>query len=90
MENTDFYFFCGIFYMKLVLSDTAKYISYLPLIEKSYQKCLDIGERDDAMTVKGTGSFKAYHNLGLWYQLNGQEDKAQECFDKEKSTSGIL
>ena len=42
------------------------------------------------MTVKGTGSFKAYHNLGLWYQLNGQEDKAQECFDKEKSTSGIL
>lgn len=36
LENSDFYFFKGIFFMKLVLSDTAEYIGYLPEIEKSY------------------------------------------------------
>lgn len=83
LENTDFYFFKGIFYMKLVLIDTAKYIKYLPEIEKSYLRCLEIGERDDQMTVAGTGSFKAWHNLGLWYQLNGDDQKAQMCRKEE-------
>lgn len=88
-DNTDFYFYCGIFYMRLVLSDTAKYIDYLPRIEKSYKRCLEIGERDDAMTVRGTGSFKAYHNLGLWYRLNGDEERARKCFDMEKASATL-
>lgn len=85
-KNTDYWFFCGIFFMKLVLSDTKKYIDYLPRIEQSYLRCLEIGESDDAMTVKGTGSFKAWHNLGLWYRLNGDEKKAEICFKNEGDT----
>ena len=30
--------------MQAILADTAKYISYLPRIEASYLKCLEIGE----------------------------------------------
>lgn len=88
-ENSDFYFFRGIFFMKLVLSDTAKYLKYLPEIEKSYLRCIEIGERDDQMTVTGTGSFKAWHNLGLWYRLNGDEQKAEICRKEEARTKEL-
>jgi len=86
LENSDFYFFRGIFFMKLVLSDTAKYIEYLPEIEKSYLRCIEIGERDDQMTVTGTGSFKAWHNLGLYYSLFGDKEKAAKCQEEEMKT----
>lgn len=86
LENSDFYFFRGIFFMKLVLSDTAKYIGYLPEIEKSYLRCIEIGERDDQMTILGTGSFKAWHNLGLYYSLSGDKEKAAICQEEEKKS----
>ncbi len=41
----DFSFVCGLFFMKLVLSDPKQYIEYLPEIEGSYLRCLTIGER---------------------------------------------
>ena len=90
LENSDFYFFKGIFFMKLVLSDTARYIEYLPEIEKSYLRCIEIGERDDQMTVTGTGSFKAWHNLGLYYNLFGDKEKAEFCQEEEKVVSNKL
>ena len=86
LENSDFYFFKGIFFMKLVLSDTAEYIGYLPEIEKSYLRCIEIGERDDQMTILGTGSFKAWHNLGLYYSLSGDKEKAAICQEEEKKS----
>ena len=43
-KYADFNFLCGIFYMKAILFDIVKYQDYLPLIEKSYLKCIEIGE----------------------------------------------
>ncbi len=33
-------------------------------------------------TVAGTGSFKAAYNLGLWYELSGQPEKARIYYRK--------
>ncbi|MCI8505817.1 MAG: glycosyltransferase [Lachnospiraceae bacterium] len=81
-KRADFCFVCGLFYTKLVLSDVQRYISYLPRIEESYLSCLRIGEHPEAETVAGTGSFKAAYNLGLWYELSGQSQKARTYYQK--------
>lgn len=81
-DFADFQFVCGIFYMKLILSNTAKYINLFPLIEESYLKCLQIGETDRYDNVIGTGSFTALHNLGSFYEVTGKLDKAKHCYQE--------
>lgn len=78
----DYHFVCGIFYMKYVLADVEKHISYLPRIEESYLTCLRIGERPECGGVVGTGSFKAWYNLGTWYEVSGQVQKARYCYEQ--------
>ncbi|MCI8659369.1 MAG: glycosyltransferase family 2 protein [Lachnospiraceae bacterium] len=77
---SDFCFVCGLFYMKRVLSDVGQYINLLPEIEKSYLKCLKLGEQPELGGVVGTGSFRASYNLGAWYEVSGQMDKALHCY----------
>lgn len=79
-EWSDFCFVCGLFYMKRVLSDTARYIDLLPNIEKCYLKCLELGEHPEMGGVVGTGSFRASYNLGAWYEVSGQMDRAARCY----------
>lgn len=79
-RRADFNFVCGLFYMKLVLSDVKRYYSFLPEIENSYLECLRIGEHPEAGGVTGTGSFKAAYNLGLWYEVSGNLEKAVEYY----------
>ena len=81
-KRADFHFVCGLFYTKLVLSDVQRYIGYLPRIEESYLECLRIGEHPEMETVAGTGSFKAAYNLGLWYELSGQPQKAKIYYQR--------
>lgn len=77
---SDFCFVCGLFYMKRVLSDVAKYIDLLPRIEGSYRRCLELGERPELGGVVGTGSFKAAYNLGAWYEVSGQKELAEKYY----------
>ncbi|SFG24333.1 glycosyltransferase [Oribacterium sp. WCC10] len=79
-RNPDFYFFSGLFYMKLILIDTKKNQELLPYIEKSYLKCLSLGEISRPEGVIGTGSFKAAYNLGTWYEVSGNIEKAREYY----------
>lgn len=78
----DFYFACGILFMQAILADTAKYISYLPRIEQSYLRCLEIGEVPENQGVGGTGSFRAAYNLGTWYEVAGDVSRACEYYRK--------
>ncbi len=78
----DFHFVCGILFMQAILADTAKYISYLPRIEASYLKCLEIGEVPANQGVGGTGSFRAAYNLGTWYEAAGDTKKAKAYYQK--------
>ena len=76
----DFQFACGTFYTKAVLSDVGRYIAYLPEIEKSYRKCLGIGEVSGHECVRGNGSFKAAYNLGVWFEVNGKAQAASTYY----------
>lgn len=75
-EYADYQFACGAFYTKAIFSDVEKYVGYLPEIEKSYKRCLEIGEVPEHEGVKGNGSYKAAYNLGVWYEVNGKTAEA--------------
>lgn len=72
----DFHFACGTFYTKAIFSDVQRYIRYLPEIERSYRRCLEIGEVPEHEGVAGCGSFKAAYNLGVWFEVNGKKEEA--------------
>lgn len=76
----DFCFVCGLFYMKRVLADVARYQGLLPNIERCYLRCLELGERPEMGGVVGTGSFKAAYNLGAWYEVSGQRELAVKYY----------
>ena len=79
-ERASFHFFCGVFYMQLILSDTVRYIKYLPMIEKSYLRCLEIGADVQDEEDVGAGSYKAAYNLGTWYEVSGDMEKARRYY----------
>lgn len=78
----DFYFACGVLFMRAILADTGKYVSYLPRIEQSYLRCLEIGEVPENQGVGGTGSFRAAYNLGTWYEVAGDLSKARIYYQR--------
>lgn len=79
-DNADFHFACGILFMRAIQAETRKYIKYLPYIEKSYLRCLEIGEVPLDGGIYGCGSFKAAHNLGAWYEVTGNISKALKYY----------
>lgn len=81
-HRADYHFVCGIFYMKFVLANVEKNITYLPRIEQSYLTCLRIGEHPEWGGVVGTGSFRAWYNLGTWYEVSGQAKEAGYCYEQ--------
>jgi len=78
----DFHLACGLFYMNLVRSNTAKYVSYLPKIESSFKRCLALGETEKYKSVRGSGTFLAHYNLGTLYHVFGDEVRARGCFEQ--------
>jgi glycosyltransferase involved in cell wall biosynthesis len=76
----EFYFMCGEFYLNLVLSNPQKYIQYFGKIKESYEKCISIGENTKYQGVVGMGTFLPLHNLGAFYEVTGNIDKAKACY----------
>lgn len=72
----DFHFASGMFYMDYVLGNVAAHLDKLPRIEASFLRCLELGERLDASSVVGTGSFLAAYNLGVYYEVIGNTAQA--------------
>ncbi len=80
-NSADFYFFCGEFFMELVQTRTQRYITYLPRVEQSFVRCLQIGENTADSVVIGNGSFRAFYRLGVWYELTNQPQHARACYE---------
>jgi glycosyltransferase involved in cell wall biosynthesis len=78
----DFHLACGLFFMNLVRSNTAKYVAYLPKIESEFKRCLALGETDKHKSVRGSGSFIAQYNLGALYHVFGDDTRARDCFEQ--------
>ena len=80
-NNPDFHFVCGVFYMNFVLNDVKNNIEFLPLIEKSYLQCLELGEKGAKEIVLGTGTFLAAYNIGVYYEMLKQLEKARYYYN---------
>jgi hypothetical protein len=77
----DFFLVRGLFFMNLVRSNPAKYVSELPKIEESFRRCLALGESEKYKSVRGAGTFLANYNLGVFYQVFGKIPEARRCFE---------
>jgi tetratricopeptide (TPR) repeat protein len=77
----DFFLVRGLFFMELIRSNPAKYVSELPRIEQSFQRCLALGEDERRRSVHGAGTFLANYNLGVFYQAFGNIAGARRCFE---------
>lgn len=82
---SDYFFACGIFYRDLILHDPARFSSYLIEIEKSYRKCIEIGESSRYDGVIGTGTYAAWYNLGNYYEIIGNMAEAVRCYQHAAS-----
>lgn len=76
----DFYFISALYLLELILSDPAKYGELMPYIERFYLRALEIGETAQEGSVIGTGSFAAHHNLGVFYEVTGNIEKAKKQY----------
>ena len=66
----------------LIRSNAAKFISELPKIEQSFQRCLTLGESGKYKSVLGSGTFLASYNLGVYYNVFGNPTAARACFGR--------
>ena len=83
-DTADFNFVYGIFCMEIAKLNPQKYMSYIMEIEKSYLKCLEIGESSES-SVEGTGTYLAAYNLGVFYEVTGNEELAIKYYEKSAS-----
>jgi len=81
-DSPDFHFACGLFFMDAIFCHLHRYKHLFPLIEKSFIRCLEIGETDKYDRVHGTGSFLAAYNLGVFYEVTGQIDRAIHYYNQ--------
>ena len=81
MDYPDFHLASASFYREFVLNDIKKNIKYLPLIEEEYLRCLDLGETDKYDSIEGSGTYIAAYNLGVWYEVTKQNEKAVICYN---------
>jgi glycosyltransferase involved in cell wall biosynthesis len=77
----DFFLVRGLFFMNLIRSNPGKYAAELPKIEQSFQRCLALGESENYKSVRGSGTFLASYNLGVYYQVFGNRAGARRCFE---------
>jgi glycosyltransferase involved in cell wall biosynthesis len=77
----DFHHVCGLFYMRYIGSNPAKYLAELPKIEQSFRRSLAVGETDKYKSVHGSGSFLASYNLGVFYHAMGDDARARPCLE---------
>lgn len=85
-DFTDIYFIYGIALMEL------KDVKYINQIRESFEYCLKLGEADSSKyeTVTGVGSFRALYNLGVYYEVLGELNKAIEYYKKAEKYGSFL
>jgi glycosyltransferase involved in cell wall biosynthesis len=80
-DYPDFFLVRGLFFMHLIRSNPAKYVSHLPQIEQSFRRCLTLGEDERRKSVRGSGTFLASYNLGVFHHVFGNAPAACRCLE---------
>ncbi|CAM3805503.1 glycosyltransferase [Castellaniella denitrificans] len=82
------YFFCvaDVFLDWAVRHPAEAESQFLPIVESSWLKCLEIGERPDlSESVAGRGSYLAAQNLAVLYENTGRAALAAEYREKAET-----
>lgn len=80
-QDSPDYFFCvaDVFLDWAIQHPAQAESQFLPVVESSWLKCLEIGERPDlSESVAGRGSYLAAQNLAVLYENTGREALATE------------
>lgn len=83
-QSADYHFALGLFYMKYIAKEPESRLSLLPAIEKQFLHCLSIGEENRKEVTVGTASYKAHHNLSLYYKFIGDKEKAKKELEEAR------
>jgi len=67
----DLYFLIGLLYM-----ETGNF----EFMRNYFEQCLKIGETTQYSTVVGTGSYRAAHNLGVYFEVTAQLEEARNYY----------
>lgn len=77
-ESPDFYFTLGDLLLDWAVAEPARGAELLPLIESSWQRAIEIGERPELPdSVRGRGSWLAAQNLAAFHESLGHADEAR-------------
>ena len=83
-ESPDFYFTLGDLLLDWAASEPSRGIELLPMIESSWLRAIEIGERPELQdTVRGRGSFLAAHNLAVLHASLGADAEASRWRQRE-------
>ena len=83
-ESPDFWFTLGDVLLDWAASAPARGAELLPMIEASWLRAIEIGERPDLHdTVRGRGSFLAAHNLAVFHSSLGNAAQASQWRARE-------
>lgn len=83
-ESPDFWFTLGDLLLDWAASAPARGAELLPMIEASWLRAVEIGERPDLHdTVRGRGSFLAAHNLAAFHSSLGNAAEASQWRARE-------
>lgn len=83
-QSADYHFALGLFYMKYIAKEPESRLSLLPAIERQFLHCLSIGEENRKEGTVGTASYKAHHNLSLYYEFIGDKEKAEKELEEAR------
>ena len=76
--SPDYWFVVGDLLLDWACEQPERSATLLPMIEGSWQRCLEIGERPDLEgAVQGRGSHLAATNLAVFYEGTGQPGEAR-------------
>lgn len=78
----DFFFVTGLYLLELISSDPDTFGHLIPLIEQYYRRAIEIGDNQHEGSVLGTGSYAAFHNLGVFYEVVGNVSEAIKCYEQ--------
>ncbi|GAA0772675.1 hypothetical protein GCM10009108_01800 [Castellaniella ginsengisoli] len=86
-DSPDYFFCVADVFLDWAIQHPAEAESrFLPIVESSWLKCLEIGERPDlSESVAGRGSYLAAQNLAVLYENTGRAAQAAEYRDKARA-----
>ncbi|MGN7939420.1 MULTISPECIES: glycosyltransferase family 2 protein [Bacillaceae] len=77
---SDFHFAKGLYFLNYCFQFPTKAQLYIQNIESSFLTCLLLNDKVHVEYLEGTSTFLPAYNLGVYYEVNGERNKALEFY----------